>query len=160
MATKKELETKRELAKLYYMNGDHQKMIAGKVGISEVTLSKWVTKEGWEAKRAGANITRPELINKLLLSINTIIEKASESGDPAAFASMSDKLSKIAATIEKLDKKASVVDTIDVFIAFGKWLEARMCSDGEITAELLKKVTRYQDGYISEQFNANTTKQS
>ena len=51
-ATKKELEQKKELARMYYMNGDIQKVIAEKVGVSEQTISSWVDKEGWAARRA------------------------------------------------------------------------------------------------------------
>lgn len=50
-------------------------------------------------------------------------------------------------------KKTSVVDTIEVFIAFSKWLEFRAQTDKEITPELLKVINRYQDIYIAEQFN-------
>ncbi|KAA6331634.1 hypothetical protein EZS27_019784 [termite gut metagenome] len=154
MSTKKELAVKKELAKLYYMQGESQRIIASKIGVSEITLSKWVQKEGWREKRAGANITRPELINKLLLSINTIIEKANESDKPDAFTGMADKLSKIASAIEKLDKKANVVDAIDAYIAFERWLEEQMTADKDVAAEFVKKVNYYHDRYINEQFNA------
>ena len=61
-----------------------------------------------------------------------------------------DKLSKLAATIEKLDKKASVVDAIEVFIGFGKWLQHRATNDEELTPELIKAINRFQDLYVSE----------
>jgi DNA-binding Lrp family transcriptional regulator len=142
-----------ELAKLYYMQNESQRTIAEKVGVSETTLSKWVKAEKWEMKRAGTQITRQELINKLLLSINHIIELTNNAENAEAFAGMGDKLSKIASVIERLDKKANIVTAIDVFIAFGKWLEARIGTDKEFTTEFLKKVTRHQDAWINEQFN-------
>ena len=40
MATKKELEQQKELARLYYMQGESQKVIANKVGVSAVTLGR------------------------------------------------------------------------------------------------------------------------
>ena len=48
------------------------------------------------------------------------------------------------------DKKASVVDAIEVFIAFGKWLQHRATNDEELTPELIKAINRYQDLYVSE----------
>ena len=46
MATsKKELEKTKELARLYYLNGDTQKLVAEKVGVSRVTINKWVNYE-------------------------------------------------------------------------------------------------------------------
>ena len=53
--------------------------------------------------------------------------------------------------IEKLDKKANVVDTIEVFMAFSKWLEYRSQTDPEVTPELMKVINKYQDMYITEQ---------
>jgi len=148
--TKLEKSQKRELARMYYMNGEAQKNIAEKVGTSAVTVSKWAEQGEWAKKRAAQNITRPELVNKLLMTINSLIEQVNESDDPNLIAGLGDKLSKLSTTIEKLDKKASVVDAIEVFMAFGKWLQYRATFDDEVTPELLKAVNKYQDLYISE----------
>lgn len=148
--TKAEQNQKKELARMYYMNGDSQRNIAEKIGVSAQTLSKWAEQNEWAKKRAAQNITRPELVNKLLMTINTLIEQVNESDDPNLIAGLGDKLSKLSTTIEKLDKKASVVDAIEVFMAFGKWLQYRATFDDEITPELLKAVNKYQDLYISE----------
>ncbi|MGL4956544.1 MAG: terminase gpP N-terminus-related DNA-binding protein [Bacteroidales bacterium] len=150
MATKKDLEQKKELARMLFMNGESQKRIADITGVSAVTINKWVSEGGWNEARAARQITRPELVNKLLLAINTLIEKVNNEGDPDAIANLGDKLSKLSSTIEKLDKKASVVDVIEVFMAFGKWLQHRASFDDELTPELLKAINRYQDIYITE----------
>jgi len=150
MATKKELQQKKELARLYYMQGDAQKNISEKIGVSETTVCNWVKKDGWEEKRAGINITRPELVNKLLKTINTMIDAVYESKDAVLIGGLADKLSKFAAVIEKLDKKANVVDAIEVFMAFNRWLEYRMSYDKEVTPELIKAINHYQDLYISD----------
>jgi hypothetical protein len=46
-----------------------------------------------------------------------------------------------------------VVDAIEVFMAFGKWMQYRSSFDSEITPELLKAINKYQDLYISEQIS-------
>jgi DNA-directed RNA polymerase specialized sigma subunit len=148
--SKKELETKKELARFYYMQGEAQKTIAQKVGVTEITVSRWVNKEGWQAKRAGASITRPELVNKILLAINRLLDKVNESDDAGAIIDISDKLSKFAAAIEKIDKKSNVVDAMENFAAFDKWLIFRQQFDEELTPELIKTINRYQDLYLSE----------
>ncbi|MDR2964026.1 MAG: terminase [Bacteroidales bacterium] len=150
MTTKKETQRKKELARLYYMQGESQKSIAEKIESTEATVSRWSKAEGWEAKRAGTNITRPELVNKLLVTINTMIDSVHASNDPMLIGGLADKLSKFAAVIEKLDKKANVVDAIEVFMAFNKWLEYRMSYDKDVTPELIKAINKYQDLYISE----------
>ena len=150
MATKKELEDKREYARLLFMQGETQKVIAEKVGVSAVTINKWVAVNGWQEQRAASNITRPELVNKLLHTIDRLIEQVNESEDPEAMAGLGDKQAKLSTTIERLDKKASIVDVIEVFMAFSKWMQFRMSFDDEITPELLKTINKYHDLYINE----------
>jgi DNA-binding XRE family transcriptional regulator len=150
--TKLEQSQKKELARMYYMGGDSQRNIAEKVSVSAQTINKWVEHGDWAKKRAAQNITRPELVNKLLSTINILIEQLNESEhpDPNLISGLRDKLSKLSTTIEKFDKKASVVDAIEVFMAFGKWMHYRAQFDEEITDELLKAINKYQDLYITE----------
>ena len=133
------------------MAGMEQQEIAEKVEVSRVTVSKWCNAEGWKEARAAKSVTRPELVNKLLLTIDTLITQVNESNDPNLIAGLGDKLAKLSSVIEKLDKKANVVDAIEVFMAFSKWLEYRSSIDPEVTPELIKAFNKYQDMYITEQ---------
>ncbi len=148
--TKAELEKKKSTARALFLSGMEQAEIADRVGVSRVTISKWCVAEGWKEIRAAKNITRPELVNKLLLTIDNLITQVNESKDPAMMGGLGDKLAKLSAVIEKLDKKANVVDAIDVFTAFSKWLEFRAQTDPEITVELIKQINRFQDMFIIE----------
>lgn len=135
---------------MYYMNGETQKSIAQKVEVSEQTISAWQEKEGWAARRAGVSVTRPELINKSLAALNKILDQVYESDDIELMSALPDKLAKFASAIEKLDKKANIVSTIDVFMAFSKWIQYRATFDPEITPELIRAINKYQDIYINE----------
>ena len=150
MSTKKELEKKKEFARILYLQGESQKNIAEKVGTSAVTVNKWVKDGGWEGVKAASSITRPELVNKLLMAVNKLLDQVHQSDDPIVLAGLSDKLAKFASVIEKLDKKANIVDAIEVFMAFGKWIQYRQSFDSEVTPELVKAINKYQDLYISE----------
>lgn len=149
--TKAETEKKKSLARTLYMAGLGQNEIADKVDVSRVTVSKWCNTEGWKEARAAKNVTRPELVNKLLLTIDTLITQVNDSKDPALVAGLGDKLAKLSAVIEKLDKKANVVDVIEVFMAFSKWIEFHSTVDPEVTPELIKAINKYQDLYITQQ---------
>ena len=127
--TKAETENKKSIARSLYMAGQEQQEIAERLGVSRVTISKWCNTEGWKEARAAKNITRPELVNKLLLSIDNLIETVNKSEDPTLIGSLADKLSKLSAVVEKLDKKANVVDAIEVFMAFNKWIQDRASYD-------------------------------
>lgn len=132
------------------MSGMEMTEIADKVGVSRVTISKWCSADGWKEARAAKNITRPELTNKILLSIDKLLEEANNSDDPALVAGLADKLAKFSAVIEKLDKRANIIDAIDVFKAFSGWLEFRAQTDPSITLELIQQVNHLQDMFIIE----------
>ena len=149
--SKADIEKKKELARTLYLSGMGQNEIAEKIDVSRNTISKWCNAEGWKEARAAKSITRPELVNKLLLTIDTLITQVNESEDPTLIAGLGDKLAKLSAVIEKLDKKANVVDAIEVFMAFSKWIEYRSAIDPEVTPELIKAINKYQDLYITEQ---------
>ena len=149
--TKAEIEKKKSLARSLFLSGMEQTEIAEKVDVSRVTISKWCTSEGWKEARAAKNVTRPELVNKLLLTIDTLITQVNSSDDPTLIAGLGDKLAKLSSVIEKLDKKANVVDAIEVFMAFSKWIEYRSTIDPDVTPELVKAINKYQDLYITEQ---------
>lgn len=148
--TKAETEKKKSIARSLYMAGMEQQEIAEKVDVSRVTISKWCNAEGWKEARAAKNVTRPELVNKLLLTIDTLITQVNGSNDPTLIAGLGDKLAKLSSVIEKLDKKANVVDAIEVFMAFSEWIVFRSSIDPEVTPELIKAINKYQDLYITE----------
>ena len=134
MANRKDLETKKDLARLYYMQGEIQEVIADKVGVSRNTISRWAEQGGWSTKRAAVSITRPEIVTKTLSLIGRLIDKLNSETD-----------------LERIDKKANVVDAIETFTALNKWLESRMEWDEELTPEFMRTLARYQDLFISEQ---------
>lgn len=152
MSTKKELEQKKELARLYFMQGESQKNISNKIGISETTISRWAKADSWESRRGALNVTRPEIVNKNLILISRLLDKLNtEDIELKDIGKIVDQISKLAAAIERIDKKANVVDAIEVFSALNMWMEKRMQWDSEITPELLRVFNHYQDLFISEQ---------
>lgn len=148
--TKAENEKKKSLARSLYMSGMEQQEIAEKTDISRQTISRWVNTEGWKEARAAKSITRPELVNKLLLTIDQLITSVNQSDDPTLIAGLGDRLAKLSSVIEKLDKKANVVDAIEVFMAFNRWIQDQASFDPEITPELIKAINKYQNKFLME----------
>lgn len=153
----KETEKKKSLARSLYLSGMEQNEIAEKVDVSRITISRWVNNEGWKEARAAKNISRPELVNKLLLTIDGMIENVNKSNDPTLVGSLADKLSKLSSTIEKLDKKANVIDAIEVFMAFNRWIQDQASYDPEITPELIKAINKYQNKFLMERMQNPST---
>lgn len=134
------------------MQGESQKSIATRLGVSEVTIGRWSEKDGWKIKRASMNVTRPEIVNKNLMLISKLLDKLnSEDVDMSNVGKIIDQISKLAAAIERIDKKANVIDAIEVFTSLNKWLEKRMEWDKNVTPELLQTINKYQDLYINDQ---------
>ena len=150
----KKTETKKSLARSLYLSGMEIQEIAAQVETSRQTLSKWCAEGAWKEARAAKNISRPELVNKLLLAIDNLIAQVNESGDPEAIGALADKLSKLSSTIEKLDKKANVIDAIEVFMAFNRWIQDQACYDPEITPELIKAINKYQNKFLMEKMSS------
>lgn len=142
---KGKLNTERELARLYYFNGEPQKSIAERLEVSAVTVNRWVKEGGWEQLRAAKSLSRKELVAKMLNKINERLD----SDDWTA-----DEIIKAASAIEKLDKQTNVVTMIEVFTSFGRWLAARMQIDPELTPETVQVITKYQDIFLNEQLSA------
>lgn len=149
-SARQQTEKKKSLARSLYLAGMEQIEIAEKVDVSRITISRWCNTEGWKEARAAKNVTRPELVNKLLLTIDRLITEVNKSEDPSLIAGLGDKLAKLSSVIEKLDKKANVVDAIEVFIAFNRWIQDQASYDPEITPELIKAINKYQNKFLME----------
>lgn len=150
---KKDSTNLKEIAKTLYLNGTLQKEIAERLGVSPQTIVKWVKADNWDTLRAARQVTRTELVNKTLASINQLLDNVLQSGDPDAMTGLGDKLSKLAGAIEKLDKKATVVDFIEAFIEFERWLIGRQAFDKSITDDLIKTINKLHDHFINERIN-------
>lgn len=142
--TKKESENAKELARLYYAAGETQDVVAQRVGVSRNTINRWVADGGWDIARAAKVISRKEVVNKMLTKINERLD--SDDWSP-------DELAKAAAAIHKLDKQTNIVTIIEVFSKYNDWLCSRMRIDPELTPELVKTMTKYQDLFINSSSN-------
>jgi transposase len=142
--SRKELEATRELAYILYLNFVQNKEIAERCGVSQQTITAWVNSGNWKEKRAAKTITRTELINKTLEQINTLL-----SSEDMLSSKTADKLVKLAALVERLDKKNSPVLTMEVFISFTGWLQKQSLTDNNVSIDLIKIINKYQDAYIT-----------
>ena len=154
---KAELENKKALGRTLFLSGMELTEIAERIAVSRQTVSKWANNEGWKEARAAKSITRPELVNKLLLTIDKLITSVNESEDPPLIAGLGDRLAKLSSVIEKLDKKANVVDAIEVFMAFNRWIQDQACYDPEITPELIKAINKYQNLFLKDKMTRMTS---
>ena len=142
---KNQLDKDRERARFYYFQGDSQKAIAERIGVSAQSVNKWVKDGGWEELRAAKSISRKELVIKMLQKINERLDADDWTAD---------EIIKAAKAVEKLDKDTNVVTIMEVFTSFGNWLASRMQIDPELTPETVQVITKYQEIFVGEMMSA------
>ena len=145
--SKNEVEKIKELERMYYLNGHTQKLVAEKVGKSRVTINKWVAEGGWDAMRVAKTITRKEIVTKMMQEANKKLEEGKLTFD---------EMSKLAASIDKIDRQTNAITIYEVMTTYNEWLVVRMGVDKELTAELVRAMNYYQDVFLSEHVSKNS----
>ena len=145
--SKNEVEKIKELARMYYLNGDTQKLVAEKEGKSRVTINKWVAEGGWDAMRVAKTITRKEIVTKMMQEANKKLEEGKLTFD---------EMSKLAASIDKIDRQTNAITIYEVMTTYNEWLVVRKGVDKERTAELVRAMNYYQDVFLSEHVSKNS----
>ena len=136
---------KYEYAYLLYMQKVPQKEIAERVGVSQQTLSKWKEDGGWELKRGAKTVSRDQIINKVLLRINEMLDSEEEFN--------ADEFSKAANQLSKLKQGCTIDDIADILTRFGDWVIEQSASDKTITTEFVQQLTQLQDKYLLNRIN-------
>ncbi len=140
------LKQKKDWAKLLYIKENlTQAEIAERVGISAVTMCKWVNNENWDLEKASLTITRQEQLVRLYQQINEINTAIAgrEEGKRYATSKEADTLTKLATAIEKLEKECSLSDVISVSVDFLNWLRKHDLGKA-------KEISTYFDMYIKD----------
>lgn len=106
---------------LYTVEGvTNQKELAERVGVSTVTMNKWVQKEGWETRRASVIITKEAELHRLYAQVVEINDHITnkEAGHRFANSKEADTIVKLTGAIRQLETDTSVADVIDVMKKF------------------------------------------
>lgn len=118
---------KKDLAKTLYIQGAYtQKEIAGKVGVSEQTMSKWVRDEDWDSLRKSLTTTKAEqlaFLYEILAKMTAEGKKALEDDDPKTNPDY-DGISKISKAIERLEKETNIGEMLQTGMLFLKFMKA------------------------------------
>ncbi|HQB47422.1 MAG TPA: DDE transposase family protein [Bacteroidales bacterium] len=142
--TKAERIRKKELAQFFFCNSNlSQKEIAEKVGISEVSMSRWVREGRWDTLKASITITRQEQLNRVYRQIAAINKKIVEEQEGIPTSADADVLAKLAAVVERLEKETSITDVVSVSMKFLDWLR-------KIDTEKAKELSYLFDAFIKD----------
>jgi predicted transcriptional regulator len=134
---------KKGLAFILYMETDlSQKEIADQLDTTEATVSKWANADNWKQKKAVDALSPDKLVREFYNQAFDIMEKAKKDNRPVN-SSEADSLVKLAAAIDKLDRKVSPSIVTAAFMRFNNWVRVQ-------DLELVKKMMPYQMRYLQE----------
>jgi hypothetical protein len=140
------LNAKQQLARLLYMESTKtQKEIAAIVGTTEHTMSNWVERFNWKVERGANEVTPDKIVADFLVMIAEFKDKLREEKrfpTPAE----ADAINKLAATVERLDKKLNPSIMMNVFMRFNDWLSL-------IDPDLAKRSAEYQLQFVQSVLN-------
>jgi transposase-like protein len=140
------IKQKKEWAAMLYLKENlTQSEIADKVGISRVTMNKWIKSEKWEERKAGITLTREEQIKNFYRQVTEINELilGRDKGKRYATSAEADALSKLSGAIKKMETKTGIADIISVGTRFIEFLRP-------IDLDKAKDFTRLFDIFIKQ----------
>ncbi|MEZ7494502.1 putative DNA-binding transcriptional regulator [Leeuwenhoekiella aequorea] len=142
---KEAIQRKKDYAKLLYtVEGvTVQKELAERVGVSAVTMNKWVNEEGWESLRASVIITKENELHRLYCQITELNDfiMAKEKGQRFANSKEADTLIKLTGAVRQLETETSLADIIEVMKQFINHIR-------EDDYEKAKEVTALADVFV------------
>ena len=106
---------------LYLMTEKTQKEISEVVGWSEKTFTEQKQKGKWNELRDTKSLTRQQIISMLHMQTFKMVDGA-KTENRLLSAREIDSIAKLAASIDKLEKKVTLETYIEVFEEYNKWL--------------------------------------
>lgn len=119
---------KQYLAKILFTREKlDQKIVAKRVGISERTMSKWVTDLNWKGLRNRLLIGKEEVLHKLYEQLSELNENINSNpqGFKYADTKQADVLIKLTASIRNLETELAIADLVESGIRFIKFLQMK-----------------------------------
>lgn len=145
MTTLNNSQKKQWAQTLYLRENLTQLEIAERVGVSRVTVSKWVRDGKWEEQKAGITLTRQEQVANLyrqVAEINRTIATRHE-GERFPNSKEADILGKLSAAIRNMEQETGIADIISVLTAFIEWLRP-------LDLDKAKEITRLADAFVKD----------
>ena len=99
-------QQRKDYAKTLYVSERlTQEEIAERVGVTRITVNRWINAEGWEQLRTSLTITKEEQIKNLYQQLKNLNDTilARDEGKRCATPAEADALNKYATTINKLE---------------------------------------------------------
>lgn len=137
MTSKQKIEVARTL---YLMTEKTQKEICEVVGWTEKTFTEQKQKGKWNELRDTKSLTKQQIISMLHYQTLKIVDSAKDE-DRILSAREVDSIAKLTASIDKLEKKATIETYIEVFEEYNRWLMG-------VNVDFAQRNNQHQDLFI------------
>ena len=137
MTTKQKIDVARTL---YLLTEKSQKEISEVVGWSEKTFTEQKQKGKWSEFRDNKSLTKQQIISMLHTQTFKLIEGAKDENRLLSAREI-DSVAKLAASIDKLETKATIETFIEVFEDYNKYLMS-------VNVDFAQRNNHYQDLFI------------
>ena len=137
----------KEYAKLLYLQTPHsQKEISARVGITEKTLSKWMTDGDWRRLKVSLIGTKEQRLRIMYEMINAQQDKINSRPDNERYPNSkeADVLLKLTAAVKNMEEETSISQIVSVFVEFCKFLK-------DINYEGIDELLTLQDNFVKSQ---------
>jgi len=140
------ISEKKDWAKLLFTReGLSQKEIASKVGVSAVTINKWVKHDNWDLLKQSLLVTKDEQLRRLYLQLdelNTLI-MSRPAGSRFPDSKEADTINKLTGSIRTMETDASIADIVEVCKRLLGWLRpinpVKAMEVGEVFDEFIRE---------------------
>lgn len=142
MGTRKQVE--KDFAKVLFVNDNvTQKEIAERLTVTEKTVSKWIKEGEWEKMKKSILVTKNSQLSMLYDQLDFINNDIKLRDYKIATTKEADVISKLTASIKKLETETNVGETIEVSKQLIQFIRS---ADLQFATQL----TRYCDAFIQE----------
>jgi hypothetical protein len=125
---------------LYLMTEKSQKEICEVVGWTEKTFTEQKQKGNWNEMRDTKSLTKQQIISMLHSQTLKIVEAAKDESRLLSAREV-DSIAKLASSIDKMEKKATIETYIEVFEEYNRWLMT-------VNVDFAQRNNQHQDLFI------------
>ena len=142
------IKQKKDYAQLLYtQQGLNGKQVADRAGVSEKTISKWVTEGNWKEVKNRLSISKSTELHRMYQQVEKLNSKIEASDDGYADSKQADVLVKYAACIRSLEQDLNIAEVVESGMKFIQYLQTVENYDTVV------QVTTLWDGFIQNQIS-------
>lgn len=137
----------RDFAKLLFTKERiTQKEIATRVGVSEVTVSKWAKADNWDALKLNLSVTREERMMSTIMQLTELDSAIAKQPEGFRYPTSkeADIRRKLVADLAALEVECGIKDIVNVSVKLLEWLR-------KFDLVKAQEVSDYFDAFIKEQ---------